>query len=688
MSFAFTPIPARLRRRTPLAVAAAALLLAACGGGGDDDAAAPPPSGATGTVSVTPSLGAVYNADVSVTCASSGVLLGSGSTGATGLVNVATSGECAGPVRVNVSGRADGSSTYYDEALASVLAFPAGSTLRALAPAAAATMNLAVTPLTEMAAAQALGAAGSLAALTAAQVNAANAAVVSQVLGAGVTLDILVPPTQWTAATAAGSLGATDADRYALYLAGLARLGLGDAAPARAATTALAADLADGQLDGSAAGSVNYSTADLGAQLAGALDALAAYASPALQAALGLTVAPPLAVSGFSPGSGAAGDTVTLTGTGFDADPFHMQVSFADNLPAEVVSSSATQVVVRVPAGAVSGPVVVRHTLSGASTTSSASFSVTAVPPPPVDQWTSRASPSGFLLNGLAYGAGRFVAVGFAQTLLTSSNGLSWTAGTAIDTQYYELKSVIWTGTQFVMVGDKSFNSSAAPLIATSPDGLAWTRRSWTPGTEYETLVDVAAGGTRITAVGINGTVVASTDGGATWATESGPIGAYHGVADSGSVRVAVGRDGSYTGQVAVHAGSGWTLASLGGSFYPRRVTWTGSRFVAVGSSQVSAGSAMAATSTDGASWTLVNIPDTVVPGGFNLGAVAAVGGVLYATGDNLSNRHVIIKSTDGGASWTQAYTGQVSGNAMLAGIAGSADRVVTVGGVKSVTLP
>lgn len=668
---------------------ALAALVAACGGDDDDtDAAAPPPA-ASGSVQVTASLGAVFNADVTVTCAATGTVLGTASSGATGTVGVATYGACAGPVLVSVSGRGDGSSTYFDEALAAAAPLPAGAQVRALAPALADTMTVGVTALTEVAAAQALAAAGSLAAVTAGQVNAANASVVTQVLGAGVTLDILGAPTPWTAATAAGSLGTSAADRYAYYLGALARMGQGSgASPALAVAAALAADLADGTLNGSTTGFI-YTSGNLAGQLGTALSAMASFASPALQSAINVTPPPPLAVGTFSPASGAAGATITINGSGFDPDPFHMQVKFADNLAAEVVSSSATQVVVKVPAGAVTGPVTVTHILTGASVSSGSAFTVTSSGGGGAATWVSRASPSGFLLNGLAYGAGRFVAVGFGKTIVTSVDGLSWTAATAPDNDYYEARSVVWSGSQFVMVGDKNFGSSAPPLIATSPDGLAWTRRSWTPTQDPDTLADVAASGNRLTVVGLNGSLASSSDGGLTWVNETGGAGtSFSGVADSGSVRVAVGRDGSYAGRVLVNSGAGWLAVTSGlGNFYPNRVTWSGSRFVAVGAGGIG-GQAVVATSADGATWTRVDIPTLVVPANFKLVAVAQVGGVLYAAGDNASTKHVIVRSEDQGATWTQAYSATTTGNAMLAGIAASADRVVTVGGVKSVTLP
>lgn len=686
-----SPHPAGLRR----AATAAALLalLAACSGGDDSPSPAappppPPPPAAAGSVNVTASLGLVANADVSVTCAPTGAALGTGSTGSSGVVTVSTSGSCAGPVLVTVSARSDGSSSYFDEALNATVPFPAGSSLRAVVPAFTSPMTLGVTPLTEIATRQALAAAGSLAALTAAQASSANTAVVAQVLGSGVSFDILTAPTPWSASTASGSLGTSTADRYAFYLAGLARMGTGATAPALAVTSALAADLADGTLGGSSTG-FSYTPASLPAQLAAGLNAMASYASPALQTALG--VAPPAALvaASFTPTTGPANTTVTINGSGFDPDPFHVQVKFSNNLAAEVVSSSANTLVVRVPAGAVSGPIEVTNTLRFQTTTTSASFTVTTTGGGGgggAPSWVSRASPSGFLLNGLAYGAGRFVAVGFSRTLLTSTDGLSWTAATPPDTNYFDTKAVAWTGTQFVMVGDKVFGSSTPALIATSLDGLTWTRRSWTPGAccEVGALTDAAEGGGRITVAG-DTVLASSTDGGLTWAVDSKPAGVFPaitGLAGNSSTRVAVGRQNGVP-TILVDTGTGWALASgtLDPAHVPADVTWTGSQFVAVGGRAVMR-------SADGVTWVTSLLGSTELPSAISLTTVRAVGSTLYATGDNFSNQHAIVKSDDGGLTWSLAYQGQTSGIANLAGLAASPTRVVTVGGVKSVTLP
>ena len=670
-------------------------VLAACGGGGDDPAPAPVvPAPVVTAVAVAPSLGSVLNADVAISCAASGASLGTGSTGSTGLVTVSATGSCTGPVLVRVSGRSDGTSTYYDEALASMLPFPSGTSVRALLPSLNGATTVGVTPLTEMATRQALAAAGSLAAVTSAQATTANTNVVTQVLGSGVTLDILQAPTPWNTSTAAGSLGTSAADRYAFYLAGLAKLGAGLASPALAVTEALAADLADGTLSGTASGAFTYTASGWAGQLTTGLAGMAGFANANLQGALGITPVV-LAITGVSPSTAATGATVTISGTGFDPDPFHLQVRFSNGVVASVTAASATSVSFVVPSNAASGTLTLVNSVLNANVSSTQNFTFT----PPSSGgggggtavWTSRASPNSFILNGLGYGSGKFVAVGFNRVILTSTDGLVWSTQTASDTAFYQGNAVIWDGAQFVMVGDTTSAASQPPLIATSPDGVTWTRRSWTqsPNRTETMLRDVAVGAGKLTAVGANGAIVSSSDNGVTWVNESGSFGdSFYAVAANASTRVAVSTR-SGTGTILVNSGSGWVVASGVSNFGPLDVTWTGTQFVAVGASSYSFGeSAVVMTSPDGVTWTRRALTTTEAPAGFKLQSVMAAGSTLYAVGDNGQTKHIVVSSTDGGATWTKDYEGTTTGQAVLNGLASSGSRVVAVGGVKMLTLP
>ena len=87
---------------------------------------------------------------------------------------------------------------------------------------------------------------------------------------------------------------------------------------------------------------------------------------------------PSPAISGFSPVGATAGTTITITGTNFDVGPVNNVVTF-NGTAAPVTSSTPTQIVTTVPAGATSGPIAVTVTSANGiySLTSSTSFLVT-----------------------------------------------------------------------------------------------------------------------------------------------------------------------------------------------------------------------------------------------------------------------------------------------------------------------
>lgn len=76
--------------------------------------------------------------------------------------------------------------------------------------------------------------------------------------------------------------------------------------------------------------------------------------------------------------------------------------------------------------------------------------------------------------RGVAWTGGNFIVVGDAGTVLTSADGVNWTTQTPPGAA--RLYNVIWTGTQYVVVGGLSTASSVG-YIATSQDGVAWTQQ-------------------------------------------------------------------------------------------------------------------------------------------------------------------------------------------------------------------
>lgn len=229
------------RVQANIVAAAGLLLLAGCGGSGGSSSGGAPPSGAA------PSLGLVQNAAVVFYQADGSTVVGTGDTGDDGVVTIST-GAYRGPVIVEVLGD-DVDAMYFDEAAGAFVGFPAGNSLHALVPAAGSTVG--VTPLTEIAYQAAV--AQGLLPISGQAVNQVNE-IVRAALTPGLT-SLLSVPARFDGDTAAGDLRDDEAGRYALVLAALATLNAGEMRPALATSTALVADLVDGDIDGQSDGS-------------------------------------------------------------------------------------------------------------------------------------------------------------------------------------------------------------------------------------------------------------------------------------------------------------------------------------------------------------------------------------------------------------------------------------------------
>ncbi|MCB1693494.1 MAG: hypothetical protein KDI19_12075 [Pseudomonadales bacterium] len=193
-------------------------------------------------VSIGASLGLIKNADVSIQKPDGTELDGAtGTLGADGSVAISFDGTYGGPIVVVVTG--NDSATYFDEATGTELAFPAGRTIRAYAPAPQA--NVGVTILTELAA--------QIAATLGADATADDITMVNEAIRAAFAPDVddlLSVPTLVSADNMNQSLAADAAGRYALRLAALAGIATGRQAPALGILDQLTADLSDGALDG------------------------------------------------------------------------------------------------------------------------------------------------------------------------------------------------------------------------------------------------------------------------------------------------------------------------------------------------------------------------------------------------------------------------------------------------------
>jgi hypothetical protein len=225
-------------------------------------------------------------------------------------------------------------------------------------------------------------------------------------------------------------------------------------------------------------------------------------------------------------------------------------------------------------------------------------------------------------LIGVAFGNGVFVAVGADNTLLTSPDGAAWT------TRSFGCQVNPWAirfiNNEFAAIG--SYGG-----VVTSPDGITWT--SWIADS-HDPLLGVVYGNNAFVAVGENGTILTSADG-VNWTSRmTGTTVDFTGIAYGGGTYVAVGTLGlGPSGPVPVPPftssdGITWTPRASGtvaGGF--RSVAYGNGGFVATGSGVVG-------TSTDGSSWNVASA-STFADVAFGSGVFVGVGGTSLSVSAN-----------------------------------------------------
>ena len=128
-------------------------------------------------------------------------------------------------------------------------------------------------------------------------------------------------------------------------------------------------------------------------------------------------------------------------------------------------------------------------------------------------------------LNSVVWSGDQFVAVGDSPyvpgflvppAIFTSPDGLDWDLQTTLDplnpTTTQDLNAIAWGNNRFVAVGDGSvsFMEDLPAVILTSGDGVSWTLAS---SQTTQDLYDVARGTNRLVAVGEEDTILKNPDG-------------------------------------------------------------------------------------------------------------------------------------------------------------------------------
>ncbi|MEO8102392.1 MAG: Ig-like domain-containing protein, partial [Betaproteobacteria bacterium] len=271
--------------------------------------------------------------------------------------------------------------------------------------------------------------------------------------------------------------------------------------------------------------------------------------------------------------------------------------------------------------------------------------------------------------SSVVWSGTQFVIVG--SGILTSPDGVTWTPQNPGTPQ--TLNSVVWSGTQFVAVG-------SAGVILTSPDAVTWTSR---PSGTPQGLIAVAWSGTKFAATG-GSTVVTSSDG-TIWTvtTTTLPVPVVS-LASSGPLFVGVGGNGA--------SGAPWVITSPDGVTWTQNnpagytlysVTWSGTQFVAVGDAGLNF-----QTGSFNTNGTILTSPDGFAWTPRNAGALGPLYGINWsgaqyvAVGGHTSTGSVIVTSPDA-VTWTSRLPGINDTSYVfnhLSGISWSGSQFVVVG--------
>ncbi len=279
---------------------------------------------------------------------------------------------------------------------------------------------------------------------------------------------------------------------------------------------------------------------------------------------------------------------------------------------------------------------------TGRSFTSEQTFAVVMTSPDGI-HWTEQAHPATMTsLSSIAFGAGRFVAVGqrgLGNAMLTSTNGVNWTVRNTSGANEHGRLTNDWQAVtfgygKFVATGfNYDYESGGHAPISTSPDGITWYRRD-SHSSPYTGMSSVIYGDGKFVAVGSE--VLTSLDG-VSWTRAAERASFDDSVAFGKNLFVTVGATIRTSPD-----GMTWTEQASPTTYFLKSVTHGNGMFVA-------AGWGVMLVSTNAVDW--IPLVDSGTP--TSLAGVAYGGGQFVAVG--YGGR--VLHSPDG-AQWTSTVSG------------------------------
>jgi|GEM_PF-2676822 len=214
--------------------------------------------------------------------------------------------------------------------------------------------------------------------------------------------------------------------------------------------------------------------------------------------------------------------------------------------------------------------------------------------------WTVRTTPgavTGVRLASVAYKPGQILAVGDNGNVVTSPDGVTWTASSA--SVAVNLHDVIYTNGAYFAVGDADLIQGT---ILKNTTGTTWTPLTSNTTENLQGIASTSDGSLMVVVgdVGANGgTILTSSDGGVTWEDNTpGGLPALKAITWTGSQFIIVGAGGTLLTTpdgINLTAQNSFVTADLSG------VTWTGTTALVVGAR----GTVLS--SPDGLSWTVLD---------------------------------------------------------------------------------